>query len=273
MSQKAQRPVTLHEFFSKKFLQDSQVRATHVISGIEPKESKQEHHLTIAQECHVKPAVAQCFAVISFIDDDLLLGFELHNMPLFVIGAIREQHLNRILIGDGSAVNIMPRTVLKRLGISIDELSKSNITIQGFNQGGQRAMGKISVELSIGNMKSNILIHVIDAKTSYNLLLGRPWLHENGVVTSTLHQCMKYMKDGEVVKVDADIHPFTETESYFADAKFYLDSCELDVKKPTPSNPTRVNSKEEVGVQAGVAKTSKERTEGIAIKFASSEEM
>ncbi|KAF3634617.1 Peptidyl-prolyl cis-trans isomerase FKBP20-2, chloroplastic [Capsicum annuum] len=166
-----------------------------------------------------------------------------------------------------ATVNIMPRTVLKRLGISIDELSQSNITIQGFNQGGQRAVGKISIELSIGNMKSNILIHVIDAKTSYNLLLGRPWLRENGVVTSTLHQCMKYIKDSEVVKVDADINPFTETESYFADAKFYLDSRELDVKKPTPSSPIGVNSKEEIGVQTGVAKMSKERTEGITIKF------
>ena len=72
------------------------------------------------------------------------------------------------------------------------------------------------------------------------------------------------MKDGEVVKVDADINPFIETESYFADVKFYLDTCELDVKKPTPSNPTGVNSKEEIGVQTGVA-------EGITIKFSSSE--
>ena len=34
---------------------------------------------------------------------------------------------------------------------------------------------------------------------------------------------MKYMKDGEVVKIDADINLFTETESYFTYVKFYLD--------------------------------------------------
>ncbi|KAK4733918.1 hypothetical protein R3W88_008179 [Solanum pinnatisectum] len=88
----------------------------------------------------------------------------------------------------------MPKVVLKKLGISIDELSK------------------IRVGLSIGDVKSNTLIHVIDGKTSCNLLLGRPWVHENGVVPSTLHQCMKYMKDEEVLKIDADINPFTETE-------------------------------------------------------------
>ncbi|PHU14001.1 putative pectin methyltransferase QUA2 [Capsicum chinense] len=55
---------------------------------------------------------------------------KLHNRPLFVVGAIREQHPIHILIDDGSEINIMPKTVLKRLEISIDKLSKSNITIQ-----------------------------------------------------------------------------------------------------------------------------------------------
>ena len=84
-------------------------------------------------------------------------------------------------------MNILPKVILKKLGISVDELSKSNLTIQGFNQGGQRSIGKIRVELFIGDVKSNILFHVIDAKTSYNLLLGRPWVHDNRVLQSTLH--------------------------------------------------------------------------------------
>lgn len=52
------------------------------------------------------------------------------------------------------------------------------------------------------------------------------------------------MKDGEVVKINTYINPFTETKSYFADmklntfedVKFYFDSCELDIDKPTPTN-------------------------------------
>ena len=147
-------------------------------------------NLIITQEHQADDKVAPCCATISFTDDDLLLGSKLHNRPLFVIGSIREQHLKRILIDGGSAINIMPKVVLKKLGIFFDEFSKSNLTIQGFNQGGQRSTGKIRVGLSIGNVKSNTLIHVIDAKTSYNLLLGHPWVHENGVVTYTLHQRM-----------------------------------------------------------------------------------
>ncbi|XP_070026114.1 uncharacterized protein [Nicotiana sylvestris] len=71
-------------------------------------------------------------------------------------------------------------------------------------------------------MRSSAWLHVIDTKTSYNVLLGRPWIHENKVVPYTYHQCLKYY-EGEVEKtVVADDEPFTEAESHFADAKFYL---------------------------------------------------
>ncbi|WMV59157.1 hypothetical protein MTR67_052542 [Solanum verrucosum] len=217
--------------FLKKFFCGSQIGATHVISSTdETKRSKCERILTITQEHQTDEKVTPCCAIIAFTDDDLLLGSKLHNRPLFVVGSIREQHLNRILIDGGSAVNIMPKVVLKILGISIDELSKN-------------------------------------AKTSYNLLLGRPWVHENGVVPSTLHQCMKYMKDGEVVKIDADINPFTETESYFADAKFNLDSRKSNMEKDAAADSIYL---EDSKVQWAAIKISKKRTEKVSINLSPS---
>ena len=54
------------------------------------------------------------------------------------------------------------------------ELTQSCLMIHGFNQGGQRAIGMIHLELVIGELSSNTLFHVIIAKTFYNLLLERP---------------------------------------------------------------------------------------------------
>ncbi|PIN26241.1 hypothetical protein CDL12_01008 [Handroanthus impetiginosus] len=164
-----------------------------------------------------------CCTTISFTDEDLLLGSKPHNRPLFVSRFMQEQKVNCILIDGGSAVNIMPKSTMKRLGILAKDLSRSRLTIQGFNQDGQKAIGMIRLDLMIGELKASTLFHVIDARTSYHLLLGRPWLHENGVIPSTLHQCFKYVKEGVIVKVGADTKPFTDAESYFADAKLYLD--------------------------------------------------
>ncbi|KAA0060209.1 gypsy-like retrotransposase [Cucumis melo var. makuwa] len=60
-----------------------------------------------------------------------------------------------------------------------------------------------------------------NSRTTYKLLLSRPWIHGNRVVTSTLYQCFKFYQDG-IKKVEADANPFSKAESHFADAKFYL---------------------------------------------------
>ncbi|KAM1594417.1 hypothetical protein ACFX10_000832 [Malus domestica] len=126
-----------------------------------------------------------------------------------------------MLVDGGSAINIMPKSTMTAIGIKVDELSLSRLLIQGFNQGGQRAMGMIRVEMTISELKSSVMFHVIDARTSYGLLLGRPWIHENGVVPSTLHQCLKFYQE-RVKVIYGDTKPFTEAESHFADAKFYM---------------------------------------------------
>ncbi|CAA0813575.1 Unknown protein, partial [Striga hermonthica] len=140
-------------------------------------------------------------SMMVFTDEDLLLGSKPHNRPLFVAGYVQEQKVNRILIDGGSAVNILPLRTLKELGMTIEQLGNSRLMIQGFNQGGQRALGIIRLRLLMEDMESTAMFHVIDAKTSYNMLLGRPWLHENGVVPSTWHQCFKYCKNGIVKTV------------------------------------------------------------------------
>ncbi|KAM2690737.1 hypothetical protein EV1_043866 [Malus domestica] len=184
----------------------------------EVQESKNEGLRPRPHEC------ATCYATedtIHFADEDLLLGSKPHNRPLFVSGYVREHKVSRMLVDGGSAINIMPKSTMTAIGIKVDELSLSRLLIQGFNQGGQRAMGMIRVEMTIGELKSSVMFHVIDARTSYGLLLGRPWIHANGVVPSTLHQCLKFYQE-RVKVIYGDTKPFTEAESHFADAKFYI---------------------------------------------------
>ncbi|KAL0297869.1 UNVERIFIED_CONTAM: hypothetical protein Sangu_3175500 [Sesamum angustifolium] len=183
-----------------------------------------------------------CMSTITFTDEDLLLGSKPHNRPLFVAGYVREQKVNRILIDGGSVINILPLRILKELEIPIDELSNTRLMIQGFNQGGQRPIGIIRMQLTMKDMVSSALFHVIDIKTSYNMLLGRPWLHENAVVPSTWHQCFKYCRNGIVKKVLGDNKPFTEAESHFADAKYYIEDANKGKEILPPEEPKSCNN-------------------------------
>ncbi|KAL0287733.1 UNVERIFIED_CONTAM: hypothetical protein Scaly_2754900 [Sesamum calycinum] len=94
--------------------------------------------------------------------------------------------------------------ILKELGIPIDELSNNRLMIQGFNQGGQRVVDIIRMQLTMEDMMSSALFHVIDAKTSYNMLLCHPWNKH-----------------------------FTEVESHFANAKYYTEDAKKGKKQPS----------------------------------------
>ncbi|KAH0722357.1 hypothetical protein KY290_005034 [Solanum tuberosum] len=139
-------------------------------------------------------------------------------------GPVLEKKINRILIDEGSGVNILPIHTLKELGITTGELSESHLLIQGFNQGRQRSIGSIKLEIHMEDLRSSAWMHVINAKTSYNILLGRPWVHENIIVSSSYYQCLKHLEGRIERKIVADDNPFTEVETHFADAKFYLKS-------------------------------------------------
>jgi hypothetical protein len=70
-----------------------------------------------------------CTTKISFNDEDLLLGLKLHNQPLFIKGYVDEKMVNRILVDDGSTINILPLKTMKELGIPMDELFPSHLMI------------------------------------------------------------------------------------------------------------------------------------------------
>ena len=54
------------------------------------------------------------------------------------------------------------------------------------------ALGEIYLIVTIGPVEFGINFQVIDMDTSYNLLLGRTWIHMARVVPSTLHQFVKF---------------------------------------------------------------------------------
>ena len=84
---------------------------------------------------------ATCCAVhdvITFTDEDLLLGSKPHNRPLVITGYVREHTVNNMIVDGGSSISIMPKSTMTTIGIKVDELSRSWLLIQGFKQGRKR---------------------------------------------------------------------------------------------------------------------------------------
>ena len=53
----------------------------------------------------------------------------------------------------------------------------------------------------------------MDISSSYNCLLGRPWIHIVGAVPSTLHQKIKFVTEGQLVSIAVEENMIAVTSS------------------------------------------------------------
>ena len=60
----------------------------------------------------------------------------------------------------------------------------------------------MDVFVKIGLCMFYITFQVMDIEPSYTCFLGRPWIHAARVITSTLHQKLKFLFEGRLVIVD-----------------------------------------------------------------------
>jgi hypothetical protein len=127
-----------------------------------------------------------------------------HLKALYLKDYINGQPVNKMLVDTGAAVNIMPYSVLRRLGWSTGDLIKTNVTLSDFNGQTSEAQGVLSVDLTIGNKTVPTSFFIVNSKSTYNLLLGRDWIHTNCCIPSTMHQCLIQWDGDEVEVVHAD---------------------------------------------------------------------
>ncbi|XP_070023434.1 uncharacterized protein [Nicotiana sylvestris] len=76
--------------------------------------------------------------------------------------------------------------------MSLHEIKDGAINVKAFDGSQRSTIGEISLCLQMGPTWFDIDFQVIDVPASYNLLLGRPWIHTAGAVASTLHQAVKF---------------------------------------------------------------------------------
>ncbi|KAK9697961.1 hypothetical protein RND81_08G073100 [Saponaria officinalis] len=147
----------------------------------------------IAKEEKMQPLTRQepDWEPVSFDHEDCQGIPELHYDCLAIKLQIGTTLVRRVLVDDGSSVNLVMLGALKEMGISEDKLTKSSNVLVGFSGETTHSLGEISLPTYAQGVSSFEKFNVIDYMTSYNVLLGRPWIHNLKAVASTYHQCVK----------------------------------------------------------------------------------
>ena len=118
-----------------------------------------------------------------------------------------------MLIDNGSALNLCPLSTLHRLGISKELIKPFKVTMHSFDGMKKDVISDIELEVNIGRVPFLIDFQVIDIPRTFNLLLGRPWIHMAGAIPSSLHQKVKFVINGKMINVHGEIDFTTYKES------------------------------------------------------------
>ena len=64
--------------------------------------------------------------------------------------------------------------------------------------------GHIKLPVQIGSETMEVDFIVVDAYSPYTAIVARPWLHTLEAVSSTLHQKIKYLSEGQIEEILGD---------------------------------------------------------------------
>ncbi|XP_070044889.1 uncharacterized protein [Nicotiana tomentosiformis] len=107
---------------------------------------------------------------ITFSDDELPMEGTEQNRALYLTVKGEDSAVSSVLVDNGSSANICPLSTLQKLKIGTERIHMNNAWPFEFTMEFQ----------------------VLDMVVSYNLLLGRPWIHTAKAIPSSLHQMVKF---------------------------------------------------------------------------------
>ncbi|XP_058761332.1 uncharacterized protein LOC131634722 [Vicia villosa] len=148
---------------------------------------------------------------ITFYLEELPDGAPNATIPLLVRARMANFDVWRILIDEGSSVYIMYSHLFKTLKLDDSHLTPYvGSDLKGFNRTTTKAWGYVELIATFGEGETSRQVKtrflVIDCKTLYNCIIGRPTLAKLTAVPSTVHLKMKfYTKRGRVATINADI--------------------------------------------------------------------
>ena len=101
-------------------------------------------------------------------------------------------------------VEIMYFDLYKGLSLRAEDLTPYSSPLVSFEGNVIILMGQIRLPVQTGSKTVEVDFIVVDAYSPYTAIVARPWLHTLGVVSSTLHQKVKYPSEGQIKEILGD---------------------------------------------------------------------
>jgi len=124
---------------------------------------------------------------------------------------IDEWEVKRTMVDNVLDVNVCSNHFLTQLHekcVTITPLEEATFKIRAYDNSSKKPLGIATIMITIGVRTILPKFQVVDSKLSYNMLLGRPWIHNMEVVPSKLYGRLKFEFQGKAHTIVVDPKPY-----------------------------------------------------------------
>ena len=98
-------------------------------------------------------------------------------------------------------MEVMYPDLYKGLNLKPENLTVYDSPLVSFKGKTVTPRGQIKLPIQIGSNVVEVDFIIVDAYSPYTAIMARPWLHALIAVSSTLHQKVKYLSEGQVKEI------------------------------------------------------------------------
>ncbi|XP_070004163.1 uncharacterized protein [Nicotiana sylvestris] len=171
------------------------------INGVTYTTTKKVSKVTVTHRMQVRHVLEE--ESITFDDADANGVLTPHNDALVISLLVHDTNVKRVLINLGSSVNIIFLRVLNKMQAE-DKLVPKAHTLSGFHNSSITTKGEVELTTFVEGVVKDTKFQVVEMDMAYNMILGRPWIHEMDVVPSTVHQVIKFPSQWGIRQICGD---------------------------------------------------------------------
>ena len=164
------------------------------VSGITYSATKQHARVAINPKTNFFPTPPSGASnlVLSFIDNEDSTLINPHYDALVISLLIANCRIKRILVDNGSSTNVIILNALREMNIDESHIHRHSTVLVGFSGEQNFALGDITLPFYVARVNLHITFVVLDSPSAYNVILGKPWIHEMRAVPSNFHQVIRF---------------------------------------------------------------------------------
>ncbi|PON67707.1 hypothetical protein PanWU01x14_101310 [Parasponia andersonii] len=141
-------------------------------------------------------------APIVFTRQDLTTVRRPHDDPLVIRLQIGSALVGRVLVDGGSSVDILFLTTFVSMGLDRSALRPTCQPLFAFDSTRVCPLGIITLDVRAAERCINVDFVVVDCQSSFNVIMGRGWIHAMHGVASTLHQVLRCQSEDGTYTID-----------------------------------------------------------------------